>query len=245
MHVDVGRFSKRLYNTTDDENVTVHYELQHGAECLLRDGSLQSRICSKLFTTEAVCSSAIVNDSDANCSRIETEKGNITLPRYHHYCVAADISGLNRDSSSLVISENEGIPIGKPRHLAVELNDRMVAKWGSPPFNVWRGIPKSFSVNVSVDDRLVNSTSILVQSLNEYEMSFPISEDGHKYTVAVSSCTSVGCGPRAEETSECTVVHVLHMHLYMYVHRYSTKATIYSSTMGSQLDLAYIYMYMS
>lgn len=211
MYVDVGKFSKGLDITADDENVTVYYELKHGAECLLKDGYLQSQICYKSFTKEAVCSSALVNDLDANCLRIDTEKGNITLPRYYKYCIAADISGLSRDSLSRVISANEDIPIGKPRHLAVELRDQIMAKWVAPPFVEWRGIPKSFSVNVSVDDSLVNSTSILVQSLDDYEISFPISEEGDSYTVAVSSCTSVGCGPRAEETSECTLENVLHI----------------------------------
>lgn len=225
MYADVGKFSKELSITDDDENVTVYYELRHGAECLLKDGYLQSRICSKLFTKGAVCSSALVNDSDANCSSIDTEKGYITLPRYHKYCVAADISGLSRDSLFLVISANENIPIGKPKHLVVELSDGIMAKWVAPPFTEWRGIPRSFSVNVSVDNRLVNLTSVLVEeSLNDYEILFPITEEGDNYTVAVSSCTSVGCGPSAKETSECTLDMCCIPSLLLYVYGHSTTS---------------------
>lgn len=197
----------------------VHYELLHGAECLLKDGYLLSQICYKYLLKEAVCSDALLKDSDANCSRIDTEKGYITLPRYHKYCVAAGISGLNRDSLSLMIPANEGIPTGQPRNLAVHVapNSMIRAQWTAPPFEEWKGIPEMFSVNVSVDQRLINSTNIPVQSLSDYETSFPLNEEGDNYTVTVSSCTSVGCGPSAEKTifSECrsrlTCMYVLHM----------------------------------
>lgn len=220
MHVSIGNIPLffKLRVTTDMEDVIVHYELQPGAVCFLSDGLLQSQICYKISTQEEECSAAAVNSSNAHCSSIVTEKGNITLPRYHTYCVVADLSSdvldLNESSQFLVIHANEGIPTSKPRDLvALIRNNSLKIQWDAPPAEAWNGIPDSFSMNISVDGRLVNSTRVPVHAQSHYETIFPSKKSGVNYNVTVSSCTSVGCGPIAVKTTAskshvCSVTYI-------------------------------------
>ena len=175
----------------------MHYELEDGASALLSDGVLKAHICYKRASTQDDCS-ATTDESDMNCSSINSEEGSISLPRYHDYCIVAvissNVSDFNfEDSSSLKVSANERSPTSKPEHLIVEaVNSSLFIQWELPPFDAWNGIPQSFRLNVSENGTLV--LSIAVPS-NDSHYQYSSYKNGANYNITVSACTRVGCGP--------------------------------------------------
>ena len=203
MYICVGNiptFAKELHITTSPENVTVHYELQPGAGCLLSDGYIQAQICYTLFTQQHNCSAEILNDSNLNCSSIKTEQGSITLLRYYKYCIVAEISSNVSEPKylNLTVPANESVPTSKPSSLKIDIvGSDLEIRWEAPPFETWNGIPDSYCLNISVDRTLVNSTRVPVTRSHSHFSSY---DSGKTYDIMLSSCTSVGCGPAAVST---------------------------------------------
>ena len=204
---NIPTFANRqlYYTNSSSSKVMVYYELQPGARCLLEDRLLQSRICYISSTEEECLASAVIGNRNTICISINAEHGNITLPRYHNFCLVAEISSTVLDFNSaykiLRVPANEGIPASKPSSFSVRVVDEYVEiRWEAPPLDSWNGIPESYSLNTSVNGRLVNSTWISVQAdLNEYRV-YQSYDSMKTYNITLSSCTSIGCGPIASSS---------------------------------------------
>lgn len=210
---------KKLSYANNGTHVAVHYELEPGAQCLLSEGYLQANICYTDIT-QASCSPSIL-DKVLNCSNINQENGYISLPRYHNFCIVAEISSqvldFNTSSTTLFIPANEGVPTSRPNSLKVEVVDNVLnISWRAPPLESWNGIPFSYSLNISVNGRLMKSIDVDVPSIfNEvvvYMYSDTPYDNTKDYNISVSSCTKVGCGPAAHGKSTHTHTHSIEIY---------------------------------
>ena len=150
------------------------------------------------------CSPALLDTLDTECTDIHNEKDQVTLPRYYKLCVVAkiwsDLLNMTSSSSILTVPANESTPSKEPGNLSLNPvgNGSLEISWTAPPTESWNGLPQDYSVNVSVGDVVVYSTRVLAQSPN----SLVYQDYNHSltYTITVSACTRVGCGPTASRT---------------------------------------------
>ena len=204
-HISVGNIPTfaggKLSYVNDSTSVKVQYELEPGAECLITEGYLQAHICHANITQEE-CFIPILNSKDLNCSIIYKVRGSILLPRYHDFCIIAEISSssvldFNGSSVSLFIPANEGVPSIAPDGLTVDVANSTVS-WQALPVGSWNGVPDSYKLEISAIQRPVKLIHIPAPlGLEEvikykYAPSYNSSKD---YSISVSCCTSVGCGP--------------------------------------------------
>ena len=187
------------YNYTNSTSVAVYYELEPGADCFLAKGILQARICYTL-SAENNCTASLVDNANVTCVGIDGERGQIFLARYYDFCVMATISSsvpnFTDSVRTLKVSANESVP-DKPSLSAEIVNGTLEISWRALPYKAWHGIPHSYTLNTTVNGRLVNSTQVHVQSdRNDFELYEPY-DSTKSYNISLSACTSVGCGPIA------------------------------------------------
>ena len=219
--------------------MSVHYDLEQGAQCLLNEGYLQANICYSEITQASSCSHFLLNKV-LNCSNINHENGFISLPRYQNFCIVAEISSqvldFNTSSVILFIPANEGIPTSRPNNLKVEVVDNILNfSWQAPPLESWNGIPFTYSLNISVDEKLIKSIDIDVPSILDDIVAYVYSDtpyDSTKdYNISVASCTRVGCGPAAHGKYHTHIHTHIHTHTHIILSKYTNKSCVLSTCM--------------
>ena len=180
------------------------YQLEPGAGCLLAQGLLASNICYTRIQSSDTCSSSVLNTQEVvNCTNVGSEGGQLSLPRYHTFCVVATIWSKLLDmntSTNLLIPANEGVPSQQPRSLTVSqaANDALNISWSAPPNESWHGIPYDYRLNISTaGGELVNST---LQPVWYTSLMYQNYNSSLTYNVTILACTRVGCGPLASST---------------------------------------------
>ena len=177
------------------------YQLEPGAGCLLGDGLLHSDICFAATQSSDTCSPDLFNTLDhVNCTSISSGSGNLSLPRYQTFCVVtkvwSDLLDMNISTKTLTVPANEGIPSEKPKNLSVSpVNTTLNISWSAPLKESWHGIPYGYSLNIStaggeLNRERVGSNSLMYKNYNS----------SLTYSVRISACTRVGCGPITSTT---------------------------------------------
>lgn len=96
-----------LWNTTDQDHLLIHYELEPTASCLISRRIIHVQLCYKKERIEEGCSNST---GDMICSQINKTQGHIVLQRFHHYLVIATVTSNLTDTTitqSICSSENQ------------------------------------------------------------------------------------------------------------------------------------------
>ena len=199
-------FAQKPLVTKNSTDVTVTYELNSIAICLLSRKLVLLHICSrKQDIIKYDCTSPI---KSMECHNITAGQGHIILPRYVNYCLIGPVfitsnSHFTINSTIITIEADEGTPSSPPRDVSLKVeDDELILQWKAPLSDSWNGIPSSFNIRLlrngeqdstNVSANLSRGTTYMYSKHFQYHF-------GTKYNVTISACTKIGCGPVAINT---------------------------------------------
>lgn len=186
--------------------------------CLLHTGVVSGKVCYAKKELNRECKDTL--NSLGNCSSIFSNGAHnfSGLHPYQNYCFAATIQtgkdnlSIGTNTTIVTAQTKEGIPGRAPQNLTlVTSSNDIIVTWNPPPRESWNGILIAYEVNVSNTSGSWSAVTKNISDSNENIHRITPYNSSLQYTVSLSACTRVGCGP-ACESPVCRLCNLIVAH---------------------------------